>query len=159
MKKRNHNYIHGMANSRPYNIWFHMIYRCTEPKHNKYHLYGAKGIKVCDKWTTFQGFWDDMSDGYSDELTLDRIDGKGNYCKENCRWATTKQQARNRNNNIKYKGECASDVSIRLGGKRSLISQRVATRGWSLEKAFTTPVMRESVHKPKDHSELDQLNK
>jgi len=135
-------YVHGMGDSRVYGIWRHIINRCTSRKNIQYHNYGGRGIKVCDKWQTFEGFWEDMKDGYSDNLSIDRIDNDGNYCKENCRWATTKVQSRNRRNNLTYKGECAYDASIRLGGKRGLISQRVETRGWSLERAFNTPLLR-----------------
>jgi hypothetical protein len=69
---------------------------------NNYQMcikYGAKGIKVCDAWRKFLGFWTDMSVGYSDDLQIDRIDGTKGYSKENCRWATVKQQQRNRKSN------------------------------------------------------------
>lgn len=129
---------HGMEKTRQYGIWRHMIYRCCRPKERGYHNYGGRGIKVCDKWKTFIGFWEDMKDGYSDELSIDRINNDGNYCKENCRWATMTEQQRNRRNNIMYNGECASEASRRLGGKSSFVAQRVRN-GWSLERAFTTP--------------------
>lgn len=91
---------HGMSNSRPYNIWANMIQRCTNPKKPDYKFYGAIGIQVCPEWNVqlggcFENFWHDMSEGYSDGLTLDRIDPYGNYCKENCRWATRKEQGFN----------------------------------------------------------------
>jgi len=86
---------HGMSNTRIYNIWCGIIKRCTNPKHNKFHYYGGRGITFCDKWKNFEGFYEDMKDGYDDSLSIDRIDYDGNYCKENCRWATNALQARN----------------------------------------------------------------
>lgn len=73
-----------------------MVTRCTKPKSFDYKHYGGRGITVCAEWATFEGFWNDMSQGYSDLLTIDRIDNSKGYCKTNCRWASRKQQAMNR---------------------------------------------------------------
>lgn len=132
---------HGNNNKRLFRIWKQMNKRCTDPKHNRYHLYGGKGIKVCTKWTdSFEAFenWA-INNGYSDNLSIDRIDSKDGYKPSNCRWSTTAQQNRNYSRNILYKGECATDASKRLGGNTNLVRKRVAL-SWTLEKAFTTPV-------------------
>lgn len=98
---------HGMSGTRPYKIWESMITRLTCESHESFPIYGGRGIKCIDKWKTFEGFWEDMQVGYSDELTLDRIDVDGNYSPENCRWVSPGMQSYNRhtqNNNTS--GRC-----------------------------------------------------
>lgn len=87
---------HGMSGTRPFSIWHGMKRRCTEIKLRAYPNYGGRGISFDPKWESFEGFWEDMEDGYSETLELDRIDVDGNYCKENCRWASFTVQAHNR---------------------------------------------------------------
>ena len=92
---------HGMTGTRIHRIWLAMNSRCNSESHGSYHLYGGIGIKVCAEWSSMEGgsfvkFYEDMIEGYSDELELDRIDPYGNYCKENCRWATRSMQVFNR---------------------------------------------------------------
>lgn len=80
---------HGMSSSRMYRIYNHMIWRCYNPNCKKYPDYGGRGIVVCDDWKySFSAFYNDMSDGYSDILEIDRIDVDGIYEKANCRWVT-----------------------------------------------------------------------
>lgn len=127
---------HNMYLSRPYSIWRNMRSRCIYPDGIHYKNYGAKGISTTLKWNTFIGFWGDMKKGYKDDLTLDRVDNNKGYNKKNCRWVTRKDQARNREDNILYKGEFAIDASKRLGGAKTLVSKRIG-RGWEVKKAFT----------------------
>lgn len=87
---------HGMSKTRTYRIWRCMINRCHYEKHPDWHLYGGRGISVCDVWrNSFEAFFASMGKA-PDGLSIDRIDNDGNYEPGNCRWATAKQQAQNR---------------------------------------------------------------
>lgn len=92
------NYTHGMRYTRLYETWCGMKKRCFNENHENYQWYGAKGVSVCDEWkNSFKSFYNwSISNGYTDELTIDRINPFGNYEPSNCRWATMKEQARNR---------------------------------------------------------------
>lgn len=89
---------HGKWNTRIYRIYHSMKQRCNNPNSAHYEYYGGRGIKVCSEWQDdFQTFYDwAMSHGYSDDLSIDRIDVNGNYEPSNCRWATKTTQSFNR---------------------------------------------------------------
>lgn len=92
-----------VGGTRLYGIWQNMKGRCNNPNDARYDRYGGRGIKVCGEWETdFIAFHDwAIASGYSDDLTLDRKDNDGDYCPDNCRWATQKEQSNNRSTNIK----------------------------------------------------------
>lgn len=151
LKRTKHSYKHGMYGTRVYKEWVSMKCRCYTESHTSYKNYGGRGIRVCEEWLNdFLSFYTwAIENGYSDELTLDRIDVNGNYCPENCRWVTQKEQARNKRNNrfINYKGveHTGSEWSELLGSKdRHLVYDRI-DRGWSIEDAVTKPLKTKTV--------------
>ena len=83
---------HGLHNSPTYSTWSNMKQRCLNTKHTAYPYYGGKGIKICDKWLSFEGFFEDMGERPLG-TTLGRFGDKGNYEKSNCEWQTKKQQS------------------------------------------------------------------
>jgi hypothetical protein len=98
---RKPNIRHGATKTRLYRIFKLMHERCRAPRCRAFKNYGGRGICVCDEWATFEPFRDwAMANGYTDALTIDRIDNDGNYEPSNCRWATQKQQCRNKRNTI-----------------------------------------------------------
>lgn len=138
------NYKHGMIFTRMYKIWANMKGRCFRKNNINYKNYGGRGIKICKRWLNFENFYEDMREGYSEKLTLDRVDNNGDYEPSNCRWATYKQQCRNTRKNVLYKygGEKfhSADVFNKFGIKRQTFEKRVRDLGWSVEDAIETPI-------------------
>lgn len=120
---------HGESYSRLYQEWSRMKTRCYNPNTKDYKNYGARGIVVCDEWQTFWPFreWAYAS-GYSDNLTIERINVNGNYCPENCKWITHAEQASNKRTNIfiEFNDEkkTISQWARELGISKSLILWR-----------------------------------
>lgn len=130
--------------SKTYHAWQDMLGRCTNLKNPGYHNYGGRGITICKRWFKFENFLKNMGE-VPEGHQIDRIDNNGNYCKSNCQWVTSKINNRNRRNNhlITYDGktqcmiEWAEKFNIHIGTLWSRLS-----RGWSIEKALTTPVQK-----------------
>jgi hypothetical protein len=116
-----------------------MLYRCVNRSHFAYQQYGGRGITVCQEWIKFDGFYKDMGDRPSSSHSIERIDTNGNYEPSNCRWATAREQARNRRNNrhISIDGEthCISEWAEKLDIKNTTIRERL-NRGWTEREAL-----------------------
>lgn len=138
------NTSHGKSSSRVYMIWKSMVARC-KPDHPDRHLYFDQGIRVCERWLTFENFYADVGDP-PEGAEIDRFpDKSGNYEPSNWRWATEAQQARNTAANVvlTYLGTslCVGEWAERMGIKANTISARLRY-GWTVEEALTVPVNR-----------------
>lgn len=92
--------LHWMHDTRIYRIWQWIKERCKNKPHIRNKNYWAKGITYDKKWEKFEWFYEDMKEWYLKELSIDRINNDWNYNKANCRWATAKEQANNKTNNV-----------------------------------------------------------
>jgi len=116
--------------------------RCNNKNNPVYMLYGGRGISVCDEWNEFKAFkeWA-MNNGYSDQLTIDRINVNGNYEPDNCRWATQKEQCRNKRDNhyLTFQGETKTLIewSELVGIRQETIRHRINDYGYTVEEALT----------------------
>ena len=139
---------HGLTGTTTYHIWDSMIQRCVNPARKDYWRYGGSGITVCEKWRKFEQFLADMGER-PEGKTLDRKDNEKGYSKDNCRWATSFEQSRNRTDNrlLAYQGEtkCLADWAEQVGLKQITLSSRLRY-GWSVERAIQTPVRRDARH-------------
>jgi len=131
---------HGKSNSNEYKIWAGMKSRCSDIKNPKY---GGRGIKVCDRWiNSFENFLNDMGCRPSKNYSIERIDVNGNYEPDNCRWATTLEQANNTRYSVRltYKGrtQTLSEWARELGVPRQLFGDRYRT-GASAEEIIEGP--------------------
>lgn len=135
---------HHETNSPIYRLWTGIKTRCYNQKEFHYPNYGGRGITVCDEWKgNYEVFRDwCLENGYRKGLTIDRIDVNGDYCPENCRFATQKVQQNNRTNNrlISYNGEThtMAEWADILGMRYGQLEHRI-NRGWDVHSAFTVP--------------------
>jgi len=94
---------HGKSYTREYKAWRSMKERCLNKNHKYFRHYGGRGITICEEWLKFENFYKDMGDKPTLKHSLDRIDNEKGYYKENCRWATLKEQNNNKRNSILIK--------------------------------------------------------
>ena len=140
-REKQTNLIHGRSKTRIYSCWCGMKDRCYNTNKKEYKYYGGRGITVCDEWLyDFQAFYEwAVSNGYQDDLTIDRIDVNGNYTPSNCRWSSNIEQANNKRNNryITYDGQTrtVSELARLYGIKPNTLEVRLR-RGWHIEDAL-----------------------
>jgi hypothetical protein len=137
---------HGGSNLPEYRIWESMIRRCYKDTDSAYHYYGARGIRVCDRWRhSFSNFLSDLGCRPSDNHQIERNDNDGDYCPENCRWATRKEQCRNRRNShfVEYDGDrkTLAEWEDITGIQQDTIRRRLEM-GWDIYRALTQPAVR-----------------
>lgn len=140
------NVKYGKYSKSLYHAYTNMKTRCGNPNYCLYHRYGGRGIKICEEWeNSFGAFLEwSLKNGYSDELTLDRINNNGDYCPENCRWTTRVKQSNNRSTNrmvtINGETDTLANWARRSGIKYGTLQRRVE-KGWPSDKLLL-PLMR-----------------
>ena len=127
-----------------YRVWICMKKRCFNPKTNVYHLYGGRGITICDRWMTFDNFLADMGEK-PEKLTIERINNDGNYEPGNCKWATQLEQNLNTRTVriISFNGikDSVSGWARRIGMSAGALGHRIRA-GWPIEIALTKAPIR-----------------
>ena len=140
------NITHNQSKTRLYKIYMGIKKRCYNEKADNYSYYGGKGIKLCEEWQDFEPFmiWA-LENGYSEKLSIDRIDSNGDYEPSNCRWVDAFTQANNRSNNtfLEFEGErkTIAEWARTTGIKCTTISKRLRD-GWSVEDALTKKIQK-----------------
>ena len=142
--KLTHGQTVGHKPTPEYRVWQNMLRRCRKRESKDWKNYGGRGIKVCDRWFSFENFFADMGKRPSRLHTLDRREVNGNYEKTNCQWSTTREQNSNKRSNrfIRMYGEV---MTFTEGARRfSVVDLSTARsrrfRGWSAQDAFLTPL-------------------
>lgn len=135
---------HKMSQTKVYKVWNSMLQRCQNPNIKNYNDYGGRGIRVCEKWQIFEGFWEDMGSTFQKGLSIDRIDNDKGYSKENCHWTTRLEQNNNQrmrktaklitfNNKTLSLTQWAREIGLSVQGLKG----RLYKHNWSIEKALT----------------------
>lgn len=132
---------HGMTKTPTHRVWMLMRQRCNDTNFPGYAKYGAKGVKVCKRWDSFESFLADVGERPSLKHSIERKNPRGDYEPSNCVWATMKEQQNNRTNNrrITFRGETLTlqQWSERLGTSHKTIAHRLERLGWPLDQALT----------------------
>lgn len=145
-----HDRLYKGRNKRLYSVLLRMKDRCYDPVSPYYHNYGGRGIKVCEEWLGDNGIdnfekWA-LSHGYTEGLTIERINNNADYSPDNCKWATMKEQSNNKRNNVRIeidgKSQTLTQWCEQYDVPYSRVRVRVQKMGWSLEEALTTPKYR-----------------
>lgn len=142
---------HGQTKSKEHRSWANIKTRCTNVNYHQYHAYGARGIKMCERWmSSFENFLSDLGPAPTHKHSVGRIDNNGNYEPSNCRWETFIQQANNKTTNLylTYRGE--TKTLMQWTRILNLPYPRTVTRlerGWSTKEAFERPALRTSWNK------------
>ncbi len=136
---------HGYNKHPLHKRWLSMMYRCYNPKFPGYDRYGARGIKVCERWHDIHNFIEDMLPTFRKRLQIERKDNDGNYTPNNCEWATPSVQALNRStcHKITFEGRTMSisEWAKEMGIKYNTLSRRILDQGLTPEEALTRPVL------------------
>ena len=123
-----------------YGVWVGMKLRCNNPNHISYPRYGGRGIKICKNWPDFDSFVADMLPGYKKGLQLDRANNDADYCKENCRWVTRKEQSNNRRSSrfIEYRGKkrTIAQWATVVGMSTGRLWDRINTGKWTIDECM-----------------------
>jgi hypothetical protein len=151
-KRNREGATHGLSNSSEYRIWIDMIRRCEDSSVAGWIGYGARGIRVCERWKRFELFYADMGQRPSARHSIERRDNNGNYEPANCYWATRTEQARNKRNTryvtINGTRMCVADIAGKFGIDSQLALARMRV-GWSAEDAVSLPKGRAGVRATK----------
>lgn len=138
------NRTHGMSSMPEYRVWKGMKARCERPTSQDWNLYGGRGIRVCERWSSFPLFLEDMGERPSKDHSIERDDVHGDYCPGNCRWATKTEQARNKRTSVRvvYRGAQRTYAELsEIGGiSADTIRSRHMRYGWPIEVAVSLPV-------------------
>jgi hypothetical protein len=140
-----HGHYAGGKPSPELRSWLKMKSRCYDPHNNRFDRYGCRGIRVCDRWLhSFENFLADMGPRPSPKHSIDRIDNDKDYCPENCKWSTAREQARNRSTcrYLEHGGKrmLLTDWARELGVTKALLNTRLR-RGWSVARTLSTPLL------------------
>ena len=134
---------HGLSHLPEYRVWASMLDRCRNPNLRPFQYYGARGITVCERWTKFANFIEDMGCRPSKKHSIERRDNNGNYEPDNCYWATPEEQWRNKRNNIHITLNGVTKTAAEWAKELPLTARQIRARyhfGWSAERILTEPI-------------------
>lgn len=144
---------HGLYGTPEYLAWRSMRIRCLNPRAKNYSNYGGRGITICAEWDSFPRFYADMGPRPGVGYSLDRIDNMGNYTPQNCRWATTAMQARNRRSNtfLTHDGKTMTiaDWARASGLAVNTLISRLFHAKWPMDVALTRRIQRGAPIRPR----------
>lgn len=146
--KLKHGHAIGYGTSPEYRTWTAMRNRCHNRRNKSYPRYGGRGVRVCARWNDFAAFLEDMGQRPSRLHTLERGNNDGPYSPDNCRWATAKEQARNRRTSRRLaafgRTQTVAAWAEETGLKPGTIHQRIDSYGWDVERALSSRLERQT---------------